>query len=97
MGHDRVAHGQAGFGALAGRSETALGQMVDRLERAGFLQGRTLEHGGMVLELTPAGQAALQDPAALDGIQRCRQLRRDAGTRDHPGFCLRPAFSGGWF
>jgi len=63
------ARGGVSFGALAGRSEAALGQMVDRLGRAGFLQGHTLDHGGMVLELTPAGQSALQDPAALDGIQ----------------------------
>lgn len=62
------ARGRAGFGALAFRSETALAAFIDRLEAGGFLQGRTLDHGGVVLEITPSGRKALQDPAALDAI-----------------------------
>ena len=56
------------FGALAFRSGAAIGRMLDRLEKEGFLQARSLEHGGVVLDLTPVGQAALQEPAALDGL-----------------------------
>jgi hypothetical protein len=58
----------AGFGALAFRSPIAVERMLDRLESGGFLQARRLGHGGVVLDLTPAGKAALQDPAALDGL-----------------------------
>ena len=56
------------FGALAFRSATAVGHLLDRLEHGGFLQPRQLDHGGVVLDLTPAGKAALQNPAALDGL-----------------------------
>jgi len=42
--------------------------MLDRLESGGFLRPRHLDHGGVVLDLTPKGEAALEDPAALDGI-----------------------------
>ncbi len=62
------ARGRAGFGKLAFRSETALAALIDRLDAAGFLQGRTLDHGGVVLEITPAGRKALQDPATLDVV-----------------------------
>ncbi len=62
------ARGRAGFGALAFRSETALAALIDRLDAGGFLQGRKLDHGGVVLEITLAGRKALQDPAALDAI-----------------------------
>ena len=65
--HEKGRH-QAGFGALAFRSQAAVERMVDRLESGGFLQARNLDHGGVVLDLTPAGKAALQDPAALDSL-----------------------------
>ncbi len=58
----------AGFGALAFRSKTAVERMLDHLEGGGFLRARRLDHGGAVLDLTPAGQAALQNPDALDGL-----------------------------
>ena len=61
---------QQGFGALAFRSETAVQRMVERLADGGFLKARQLEHGGVVLDLTPVGKAALQNPAALDGLIR---------------------------
>jgi ATP-dependent DNA helicase RecQ len=65
--HER-ARDQVGFGALAFRSGTAVERMVDCLEHGGFLRARRLDHGGVVLDLTPEGRAALQDPSALDGL-----------------------------
>jgi len=62
------ARDQASFGALAFRSNVAVEHMLDLLESGGFLRARRLDHGGVVLDLTPAGQAALQNPAALDGL-----------------------------
>jgi ATP-dependent DNA helicase RecQ len=59
---------QPGFGALAFRSKAAVERMLDQLETGRFLQARRIEHGGIVLDLTPSGQAALQDPAALDKL-----------------------------
>ena len=56
------------FGALAFRSATAVGHLLDRLEHGGFLQTRQLDHGGVVLDITSTGKAALQNPAALDGL-----------------------------
>ena len=61
------ARDQAGFGALAFRSPVAVERLLDRLESGGFLQARRLEHGGEVLDLTPAGEAALQDPSPRAG------------------------------
>ena len=58
----------AGFGALAFRSRTAVEGMLDKLERGGFLQARQLEHGGVVLDLTSKGRAALRSPDALDSL-----------------------------
>ncbi len=51
--------------ALAFRSHAALEKMIDRLVEAGLLSGSQLDHGGVALELTPAGQAALENPAGL--------------------------------
>jgi len=62
------ARDHAGFGALAFRSPTAIERMLDRLQSGGFLQARCLDHGGVVLDLTPAGRAALQDPGVLDAL-----------------------------
>jgi len=62
------ARDQADFGALAFCSSTAVERMLDRLERGGVLQARRLEHGGTVLDLTPAGRAALRDPTTLDRL-----------------------------
>ena len=58
------------WGALAFRSETAIGQMLDRLESGGLLRARRLEHGGKMLELTPMGRSALQAPTALDRLKK---------------------------
>jgi ATP-dependent DNA helicase RecQ len=65
--HKRACESEA-FGALAFRSRVAIERMLDGLEEEGFLQARSLEHGGVVLDLTPAGKAALQEPSALDSL-----------------------------
>nr|MBC8447105.1 HRDC domain-containing protein [Chloroflexota bacterium] len=77
-GDDNAHHGKralhekardhASFGELAFRSQTTVERLLDRLESGGFLQARRLDHGGNVLDLTPAGKAAIQDPAALDRL-----------------------------
>ena len=64
----RKARKQARFGALAFRSETAVARLVDHLIDGGYLKPRSLEHGGNVLQLTSAGRAAIDEPAALDAI-----------------------------
>lgn len=56
------------FGALSFRSDQAIERMLDTLESGGFLRARRLDHGGVVLDITPAGQAALRGPAALDRV-----------------------------
>jgi len=50
------------------RSETAVDDLLRRLVGAGLLRARQLEHGGVVLDLTPAGRTALQDPALLEPL-----------------------------
>ena len=65
--HQR-ARDQASFGSLAFRSGAALDRMLDSLEHGGFLGTRSLDHGGVVLDITPRGKAALQNPAALDSL-----------------------------
>ncbi|MDY6877723.1 MAG: RecQ family ATP-dependent DNA helicase [Chloroflexota bacterium] len=62
------ARGSASFGALAFCSKTAIEHLLDRLESGGILQSRRLGHGGVVLDLTSVGKAALQDQTILDGL-----------------------------
>ena len=62
------ARAQPSFGALTFRSQRAVERMLESLENGGFLQARRLEHGGVVLEITPAGRAALKDPSRLDDL-----------------------------
>ncbi|MCP4544562.1 MAG: RecQ family ATP-dependent DNA helicase [Chloroflexi bacterium] len=62
------ARASAGFGALAFRSNAAVGRILDVLESGEFLRARQLDHGGIVLDITPVGQAALQDPTTLDSL-----------------------------
>ena len=52
-------------GALAFRSQAAITQLLDRLVYAELLRPRTLTHGGVVLDLTPAGRVAITDPSKL--------------------------------
>ena len=54
------------------RSQTAIRHMLNLLETHGFLRSRGLEHGGIVLDITAAGHAALDDPTALDGLVSTR-------------------------
>jgi ATP-dependent DNA helicase RecQ len=54
--------------ALSFRSQAALEGLVSRLLGAEMLSQRQLSHGGVVLELTPTGRAALQDPARLQAL-----------------------------
>jgi ATP-dependent DNA helicase RecQ len=71
---------QAEFGALGFRSGTAVRGLVECLERADFLAPRQLTHGGVVLDLTARGKAALQDPQVLDGLVERKQPRKRRGT-----------------
>ena len=80
--------GQASFGSLAFRSDAALESMLDCLERGGFLGTRSLDHGGVVLDLTPRGKAALQNPAALDvllDITKEPRIRKASSGKDAEG------------
>jgi len=65
--HER-ARDHVGFGALAFRSRVAVERMLGCLEGMGLLEARRLEHGGVVLDLSSAGQAALRDPSPLDDL-----------------------------
>jgi ATP-dependent DNA helicase RecQ len=56
------------WGGLAFRSEAAIGEMMERLVAAGLLRRRRLDHGGVVLDLTPSGRAALKDEARLEPL-----------------------------
>jgi ATP-dependent DNA helicase RecQ len=79
------ARAQAQFGALAFRSATAVGGLVDCLEHAGFLQKRQIDGAGFVLEVTQAGRCALHRPGALDAMvaERAQPVRQRA-TRKAP-------------
>ncbi len=59
-----------GFGALAFRSSTAIGHMLKHLERKDLLSPRELDHGGEVLDLTPAGRAILASPTPHDELAK---------------------------
>ena len=72
------------FGALAFRSKTATGALIKRLEQSGFIQARTLNHGGVALGITPKGRAAIENASALDDIvrpQRAKPARRPRRSR----------------
>ena len=69
-----------GFGALSYRSRSAIEDLLDRLEHAGFLAPRTLEHGGTVLDLTPAGAAVLKTPEKLTSIAPRRHVTQSGQT-----------------
>jgi ATP-dependent DNA helicase RecQ len=68
----------AEWGVLAFRSRTAVERLLDRLVVADLLRRRQLEHGGVVLDLTPAGRAALQDPARLSSLPAAPPTSPDA-------------------
>jgi ATP-dependent DNA helicase RecQ len=56
------------WNALSFRSRAAVEAMIDRLIYADLLQTRQLDHGGILLVLTPAGHTALQDPTRLQSL-----------------------------
>ncbi len=56
------------WGALSFRSRAAVEGLVDRLTGADLLRPRQLDHGGVVLDLTPAGRAALKNPVRLSPL-----------------------------
>ena len=62
------ARSHEGFGVLGFRSQTAIKHLLKRLEYAELVQPRELEHGGVVLDLTAKGRAALQNPSSLEQI-----------------------------
>ncbi len=63
-----AAQDERGFGALAFRSGTAIGHMIARLLEANLLEKRQLQHGGVMLQLTPAGRRALADSSVLQAV-----------------------------
>jgi ATP-dependent DNA helicase RecQ len=56
------------WGALGFRSQAAVKGLLERLVVAELLRPRQLDHGGVVLDLTPAGRAALKDPDQLASL-----------------------------
>jgi ATP-dependent DNA helicase RecQ len=54
--------------ALAYRSEAAVDELLDRLVAADLLRRRPLDHGGVVLDLTPSGRTALKNPTRLPSL-----------------------------
>ena len=63
-----AAHNQTGFGSLAFRSEAAIEKMLERLLATRLVQTRQLKGGGTVIELTPAGRRAVDNPSALRAL-----------------------------
>ncbi|MHB0877364.1 MAG: RecQ family ATP-dependent DNA helicase [Anaerolineae bacterium] len=63
-----AAQSQESFGALGYRSPGGIESLIERLERAGLLAGRQLDHGGTVLLLSEAGAEALRDPGLLQRL-----------------------------
>jgi ATP-dependent DNA helicase RecQ len=61
-----AAQNSPAFGKLAFRSATQLDKMVASLADGGWLAEKKLSHGGMVLELTRKGHAALENPELLE-------------------------------
>ncbi|MBN1874503.1 MAG: RecQ family ATP-dependent DNA helicase [Anaerolineae bacterium] len=75
----------AEFGALAFRSNTAVGKLITLLEEGNFIAPQTLSHGGVSLQITPAGRAAMKDPTCLDAyLPKKRTDRRTQATTARP-------------
>jgi hypothetical protein len=77
------ARDQAQFGALAFRTEGALGHLLDRLLGGGFLSERRFERG-TVIELTEAGQAAIAQSSLLNSLIPPPSSQATARTRANP-------------
>ena len=72
------------YGALRFRSQAAVEALLERLLHRGLLSTRTLDNGGVVLELTPSGRAAIKNPGVLDALIP-RPRSRVAETREPYG------------
>ena len=72
------------FGALAFRSKAALMQMIDLLVDEGLVNARTLNNGGVVLEITAAGRYARRNPALLDDLLAKQQRVLRHTTLEEP-------------
>jgi ATP-dependent DNA helicase RecQ len=93
-GDDKARHGkrslhqkacaQAEFGALGFRSKTAIQRMLEGLEQAGFLRPRQLKHGGIVLDLTAEGKAALEDSSALAELAAPLESQKGYASPERP-------------
>lgn len=57
--------GKRGAGALDFRSETAIKNLLRLLERRGFIERQTLDHGGTTLQITSEGRDALASETSL--------------------------------
>ena len=72
------------YGALRLRSRSEVEALVDRLVRHGLLSARTLDNGGVVLELAAPGLATLKNPALLQ-VHIPRLQPAAAGAQSPPG------------
>jgi ATP-dependent DNA helicase RecQ len=62
------ARGYPGFGALAFRSQSAITHMLAALEAQDCIKERSLDNGGVVLDLTPTGRRLAHQPKELDKL-----------------------------
>jgi ATP-dependent DNA helicase RecQ len=88
-GSDRAPdRGQAlrAFGALRFRSRSMVEAMIERLLRYSLISERQLDNGGVVLELTPSGRAALRNPRVIDVALSADEAHRP--TRERKGWDL---------
>ncbi len=72
------------YGALRFRSRAAVEALLERLLHHSLLSTRTLDNGGVVVELTPSGRAAIKNPGVLDALI-LRPRPRVAETREPYG------------
>ncbi len=63
-----AAQAQPDFGALRFRSKSAIVALIARLEQEGFIRAETLDHGGVVVKITPKGRSAIEDRTLLAGF-----------------------------
>jgi ATP-dependent DNA helicase RecQ len=75
----------AQWGALSHRSAVAIGKMIDRLVAAGLLRERSLDHGGVYVEITQKGERALTDRALLESVAEPPRRRSASAPRTVQG------------
>ena len=78
-------HQSKAYGALSFRSKSAVERLVDYLVQAGMFHTRTLDNGGLVLDLTPAGRdvADGKRPARLPEARDLRPRHSHERPRPH--------------